>query len=228
MKYSDDKKTYDEIVNKSPTKHQYIYSDETLMFLDKILPKGKILDIGCGTGHYAEMLKNRKWYGVDISPKSIEIAKKFYIEAKVGDITNSIPFPDNSFNYVLCLSILHHVPNFVSEVLDEIKRVLKPNGMIIIIDHDNRDTHTRLIHSGPLKLVPCENERALDVVDITKTLTEKKFSIDELKEIHTEADQQALKFHLIKRIIKVMLLKIFDIFGRKTKGDFLIKAKLRG
>jgi len=221
-----DRLIYDEMVKKSPTSHQYIYTTETLLMFNDIIPKyKKILDLGCGTGHIAEMLGDRDWYGVDISPLSIEIAKRFYREAKVGDITKNIPFPDSSFDVVLALSILHHIPDSISETIDEVKRVLKPEGEFIIIDHDDRDTHTRLMHSGLLRLVPCKTERALDPILLFHFLLKNNFELNKFKEIRIHADQQALKPHFLVRLVKVPLLMLASFFGTKTKGDFLLRAR---
>jgi ubiquinone/menaquinone biosynthesis C-methylase UbiE len=218
---------YDRMVKKSPTKHQYIYSKETLDLLDKIIPdKRKILDIGCGTGHIAQMLKKNWCAGVDISPKSIEVAKQFYKTVEVCDITKRIPFKDNMFDVVLALSILHHTFDYIPQVVREVKRVLKPNGEFIIIDHDIRHTHTRLIHSGILRLVPCEHEKALDFREVIKVLTQNNFKVTELNEIKISADQQLLKPNIFIRLIKVPILLILSLFGSKGKGDFLIRAKL--
>lgn len=223
------KEVYDEIVRRSPTKHQVIYVKDALERLDNIIPKnGKILDIGCGSGHYAEVLNDREWYGVDISPESIKTAKKFYKEAKVGDITTHIPFPDKSFDYVLALSVFHHIHKCIPEALKEVKRVLKPNGEIIVIDHDARNAHTRNVTSGRfLHLTPTKSEKCLYPETVLKILKESGFEVKEFDTIRIHADQQALKPHIIIRMIKVPLMWVLDIFSPKYPGEFLIKAKLR-
>lgn len=218
-------KVYNEMVEKSKTGHQYIYTEETLEMLNNIIPKqGKILDIGCGTGFVAENLSDRDWYGVDISPKSIEKAKQFYKEVKLGDITKRIPYPDDYFDYVLCLATLHHVYKCIPETIREARRVLKPKGEVIIIDHDDRNTQQRLMHSGLLRLVPCKYEKALNIEKILCVLTMNGFEISKFKEIKTYAEQQALKPHILIRLIKVPLLILAGKLGTKTKGDFLIRA----
>jgi ubiquinone/menaquinone biosynthesis C-methylase UbiE len=57
------------------------------------------------------------------------------------DITN-IPFPENSFDYIICSHVLGHVPN-EAKAIQEIKRVLKPTGnafILTLIDWKNPDT----------------------------------------------------------------------------------------
>lgn len=220
-------KVYDEMVEKSPTGHQYIYTKRTLRLLDRVIPKkGKILDIGCGTGHIAQNL-DREWYGVDISPKSIEVAKKYYKEAKVGDITKKIPFKNNFFDIVLSISTLHHTFDHINEVVSEVKKVLKNNGLFIIIEHDARNLHTRMLHNSFLKLVPCKHERALNIEDVTSILEKNNFQILSKLPIDIEAEQQALKPPIYVRIFKtpILLFLKFLMFGKS--GEFLIKAKLK-
>jgi ubiquinone/menaquinone biosynthesis C-methylase UbiE len=227
--YNEQKEAHDKLVKRSPTGYQYIYTKKTLKSLDKIIPKGKILDVGCGTGHYAEVLKDREWYGVDISPESIKKAKKHYKEAKVGNVTKHIPYPDNSFDHVLTMDFLHHVPNKISNVIKEIKRVLKPGGVVTIIEHDARNHHMRTVTSGKyLRLTNTRTERCLyPFEDIIINLLNNDFSVEKFGIICINADQQAFKPNLLVRIIKVSIIYFLDIFYPKRYGDFFVKAVIK-
>jgi len=98
--------------------------------------KSRILEIGCGTGMLSLYLgkKNPRLNieAIDLSPKAIEVAKKqlgkqHNIKFRVGDV-NNLPFKDATFDVVVGNSILHHVD--FDKVVKEVKRVLKPNGII--------------------------------------------------------------------------------------------------
>jgi ubiquinone/menaquinone biosynthesis C-methylase UbiE len=105
--------------------------------ISSLNPKS-LLDLGCGTGNILLKLcqnENIKLYGLDISSKMIDIAKNNLndkVELKVGD-SEFIPWQDNSFELVVCNASFHHYPH-PEKVLKEIKRVLKPNGNLIIGD----------------------------------------------------------------------------------------------
>ena len=98
----------------------------------------KLLDVGCGTGNVLMKLnanEDLSLYGLDISEKMIETAKKNLgnkAELKVGD-SEYMPWEDNSFDVIVCNASFHHYPN-PEKVLLEMKRVLKSNGILIIGD----------------------------------------------------------------------------------------------
>lgn len=111
--------------------------DEIVNRIMEANPK-KILDVGCGTGNVLMKLTTKKdlsLYGIDISEKMIETAKKNLqdkAEFKVGD-SEDMPWEDNSFDVVVCNASFHHYPN-PEKVLLEMKRVLSDNGTLIIGD----------------------------------------------------------------------------------------------
>jgi len=229
MKYKNWKeeqiKIYDEMAKHG---HQYIYKKESLIHLDKIIPKnGKILDIGCGTGHVAEVLNDREWYGVDISPKSVERAKNYYIEAKVGDITKRIPFEDDFFDTVLSLSTLHHVYDEMGSVLSEVRRVLKNNGLFIAIEHDARNLHTKLMHHSLLRVVPCQHERALYQEELLSLLEQNNFYSITFSLITIRADQQSCLPPPYVRIVKGPILVLLKLLVGRKPDQFLLRAKVR-
>lgn len=94
-----------------------------------------ILDVGCGTGKYVKIFKG-KFFGIDLNPEYIEYAKEHYSQGNfsVGDATD-LEFSDNTFDFVFCNSILHHLSDEkVEKTIIEMKRVCKENGRILIID----------------------------------------------------------------------------------------------
>ena len=95
-----------------------------------------VLDIGCGSGHGSNTLskKFKTVHGVDISEEAIQYAKKNWqqpnIEFSTGDSLN-IPFPENTFDVVVAFEVFEHLTDW-GKFLSEIKRVLKPNGLVYI------------------------------------------------------------------------------------------------
>ncbi len=98
-----------------------------------------ILDVGCGTGTHLELYQRYgcNLYGIDLSPSMLEVAR-----ARLGDSTRlelgdatSMPYENHKFDLIISMLSLHEMaPQIRSGVLSEMKRVLKDDGHILLID----------------------------------------------------------------------------------------------
>jgi ubiquinone/menaquinone biosynthesis C-methylase UbiE len=121
-----------------------VFQESFLEVLKKInVVNGPILDVGCHGGTFTkkilDKLKSKEIYGVDISHRAIDLVRKRmpYGHFEVADAA-SLPFKDNFFEAVFCLEVLEHVDN-PTQVLSEIKRVLKKGGYaIFLVPSDNK------------------------------------------------------------------------------------------
>ncbi len=140
--------------------------------LKRFTPQGTLVDLGCGSGNLivqmAKKLPSLNLIGLDISSEILEFAKKRAIKKKVADKiefklgnAEKMPFENNSIDFLVSTLSLHHWQN-PSEVLKEIYRVLKENGIFLIFDF-RRDSRkffygfltfvTKVVVPKPLKKV---------------------------------------------------------------------------
>jgi 2-polyprenyl-3-methyl-5-hydroxy-6-metoxy-1,4-benzoquinol methylase len=91
--------------------------------------KGKILDIGAGTGDFLLEAKNKNWETVGVEPN--EKAKLIAIKKGVLFADTIEKLESNSFDVITLWHVLEHVPDVVHQVA-ELKRLLKPSGTLII------------------------------------------------------------------------------------------------
>jgi SAM-dependent methyltransferase len=99
----------------------------------------KVLDVGCGNGYVLSKYatEGAMVCGIDITQASIDLCQKRFAHLQLqGDFqvadAQNIPFPDNTFECVCSMGVLHHVPD-TQKALDEIHRVLKPGGRLIVM-----------------------------------------------------------------------------------------------
>jgi len=121
----------------------YDLEKERDFILDKSLPiSGNILEIGTGKGHFALALAKRgfSFTSIDISEEEQEIAKlniQYYgLEKQViFKIENAqdLSFPDRSFDVIFSINVFHHLQE-PQAVLNEIVRLLRPEGKIVLSD----------------------------------------------------------------------------------------------
>jgi ubiquinone/menaquinone biosynthesis C-methylase UbiE len=106
---------------------------------------GKVLDVGSGSGlvtiKFATMLPSVKITGLELSEPVLEMARENTSSSSVTErvtfekgSADDMPFEDATFDMVVCLSTLHLLENPV-KMLDEIHRVLKPDGKFYIRDY---------------------------------------------------------------------------------------------
>ena len=103
--------------------------------------KGKILEVGIGTGENIGYYdKNAEVIGIDFSEKMLEKAREKLIKSGKKNITlkqmdaENLNFKDDSFDYVVTSCVFCSVPDPIKG-LEEIRRVLKPTGRLIMIEH---------------------------------------------------------------------------------------------
>lgn len=110
-----------------------------------------ILDAGCGTGGLAEKLvRIGTVVGLDISSQALSYAKQKPLTLVQGSV-NDLPFRNDSFDVVTSISVLYHERVDDRDAWREMKRVLQPGGVAIIVlptfswlaSHHDRLTHTK-------------------------------------------------------------------------------------
>jgi len=110
---------------------------EEIVFVKLLKPGQKILDVGCGFGrHLKEFLDyGLEVYGFDGSKELLRIARTKAPNAKLQllDLREKLPYENNFFDAIWARNSLHHLePKDLNQALFELKRVLKPNGIIFI------------------------------------------------------------------------------------------------
>ncbi|MEO7977869.1 class I SAM-dependent methyltransferase [Flavobacterium sp.] len=91
--------------------------------------KGKILDIGAGTGDFLLKAKNNGWETVGVEPS--ERAKNIAIQKGISFVEAINVLENNSFDLITMWHVLEHVPNLELQI-QELKRLLKPTGTLIV------------------------------------------------------------------------------------------------
>jgi ubiquinone/menaquinone biosynthesis C-methylase UbiE len=105
--------------------------------------RARLLDIGCGTGAFLREVKRNyprlAVSGLDLSAPYLAVARRRLAAWSrvelVEAAAEAMPFPAADFDIVSCLYLLHELPPRVRRaVVAEIRRVLKPGGILILVD----------------------------------------------------------------------------------------------
>jgi SAM-dependent methyltransferase len=133
--------------------------------------EGRVLDFGCGIKPYESLFLNASEYiGLEL-----EVSGHDHSDSKIDFFYNgkSLPFPDESFDSVVCFEVLEHVFN-IDEILVEINRVLKPDGKFLLTvpfawnEHEEPYDFARYTSFG-LKFILTKNK--FQIIKLRKTTT---------------------------------------------------------
>lgn len=96
----------------------------------------RVLDAGCGVGYGALLLKQagaEEVTAVDLAESVIDVASQSAVDGLVWEVANigSLPHGDDSFDLITCFEVIEHVDD-PGQVLDELARVLHPDGLLLI------------------------------------------------------------------------------------------------
>lgn len=91
--------------------------------------KGRILDIGAGTGDFLSVAKQNGWQTIGVEPS--EKAKAIAVKKEVSFVEDTVELESHSFDVITMWHVLEHVPNLDNQI-KELKRLLKPNGSLIV------------------------------------------------------------------------------------------------
>jgi ubiquinone/menaquinone biosynthesis C-methylase UbiE len=148
---------------------------QTVLNLARLASGESVLDVGCGTGTLAVAAKRRVGsagavHGVDASVEMLARAEKKAKSAGVevffkNGVAERLPFRDAEFDVVLSTVMLHHLPQKARlGCANEIRRVLKADGRVLVVDFEGFSDQKRTILSHFHR--PHGHVRAEDIVSL--------------------------------------------------------------
>jgi len=197
-----------------------IYLDYFLEYFTLLGGGGKkLLDVGCGAAIVSKKMVERDFnvFGVDFSSEVIKIARQYCPEADFKkSYTYKLPFPDEMFDIVICLGVFQTIIE-PEKALDEMTRVLKKGGVIII----------RTLNSfRPFSLDLTKGDKVFNPFQFKKLLRKRNFKNINIKGIYIFPNVVGFLNNLI---LKMKIYNIFNIlyvpFFIFISHSFYIEAK---
>ncbi len=199
----------------------------------KAIPKGsRILDAGAGECRFKEYCSHLQYVSQDFGQYTgtgnVGLQMGSWDNSKldiVSDIT-AIPVEDASFDAVMCIEVLEHVPDPVAAIR-ELNRVLRPGGFLIITAPFNSVTHFAPYHfaSGLSKFFYEHHlkEMGYDILELKLNGNYYEFVAQELRRIKRVTKDYSSGYNLFDRIwVHCCLLVLQKLSKRNKRSEELL------
>lgn len=150
----------------------------------RLVPKDtSILDYGCGYGRTCEILNSMGYnniLGVDSSLEMIRRGNLIYPHLTLTQTQGStLQYPDGNFGAIVLCAVLTCIPEHqaMKDVLSEIERVLKPGGIIHMVEFSNKASNTFVSSIG----ITMHHQRPSELRSLVSAFTELKFEVIQTK-----------------------------------------------
>ena len=131
--------------------------------------KCKVLDAASGDGYGSAILASRAQSvtGIDLNKEAVmEASRKYFnvnLEFVHGDVA-AMPFADNSFDRVVSFETIEHIPD-QKKFLSEVRRVLKPEGVLILSSPNKTPFRTRNKGQNDWHITELESDALLELLE---------------------------------------------------------------
>jgi ubiquinone/menaquinone biosynthesis C-methylase UbiE len=186
---------WEKLLSELPDSYKEWFEEEEKYLVKNITKDAKVLEVGCGDGRSIKDILEvtTDIIGIDHDETAVKDAKENFkdqpkIEILDADARN-LPFEDNSFDFVLCLTTFANFGESKFKALNEMKRVLKTDGNIIISVFSEEAFEERMKIYKKLNC-PIEEIKGTTVIFADELIdnTSEQFSEKELKEIFNKAN----------------------------------------
>lgn len=187
----------------------------------KPLIKGKkVLDIGCWTGQFTNLIANetKETIGIDPGEKAIRFAKKSTTKAKflIGSM-DQLPFDNSYFDVITAFDVIEHVQKWTEKhCLKETYRVLNPGG-IFILSTPNKDILSIILDPAFFLI----SHRHYSMEELTALLKETNFSIISTLRFGGIAHLLNNNLHLMEKYIFKRVLKRPRFFTKQIEKEYV-------
>jgi ubiquinone/menaquinone biosynthesis C-methylase UbiE/uncharacterized membrane protein YbhN (UPF0104 family) len=151
----------------SPAQRESLLARKTTLMVEVLRSFGagrRGLDVGCGQGWYVARMRQLGCdvQGVDTSAGQIALARRHVGDPALvaeGSVLN-IPAADESFDFVYCINVLHHLPSEAEQrrAFDELLRVLEPGGLLFVHEINTRNVLFRFYMGYVFPSLNCIDE----------------------------------------------------------------------
>ena len=163
-------------------------------FLQRFATAGRLLDVGCGPGHFLNDAKAAGWKvaGLDANPFNAAFAREAYgLEVHTGTLAETL-FRPGSFDVVCMMGVVEHLPNPVG-ALKDVARLVRPGGGVFLLTQNIRSWLAWLMGQRFVFIIPPEHVHYFSPATIRRLLEITGFRLVSVRTRETITPEKAIR-----------------------------------
>jgi ubiquinone/menaquinone biosynthesis C-methylase UbiE len=205
---------WQDVLDGQPESFKKWFSRERYFLQENIKKDSKVLEVGCGAGRSISDISSvtQNIVGIDHDEKAIDEAKENFkqypsIKLLVANATE-LPFDNECFDFVICMTTFVNFAHKKYAALEEMKRVLKKNGKIIISVYSEKALSDRMQNYKKIGLKIKSVRQGTVIFDENfKDNVSEQFSETELRNIFSKVDLRIEKLEKVEVAYLIVLSK---------------------
>jgi 2-polyprenyl-3-methyl-5-hydroxy-6-metoxy-1,4-benzoquinol methylase len=193
--------------------------------LEKTIPRGRILDIGCSAGYFLDVMDGWERYGIEIPSTWAERARKKYGEnIHVGTLEDA-NYPYEFFDVITLQDTFDHLTNPL-ETLELCHHILKPGGRIVIKVHNIECLWARLSGQNFYAIIPPSHLFYYSKNTLKLALEKKSFVLELSSFIGHTLFLKTIPYRLARSDQKSLLYKLYQLLDQSPVGNIKVPKNL--
>ncbi|MBU2638060.1 MAG: class I SAM-dependent methyltransferase [Nanoarchaeota archaeon] len=184
---------WEDVLANQPASYRKWFEEEKKYLQKIITPNAKVLDVGCGDGRsiFDIIETTQDAVGIDHDQKAVDDARRKFAEYPSVKFlkadADKLPFKDEEFDFVICMGTFANFADKKFAVLEEMKRVLKKTGKIIIsvYSEDAFEERIKVYSASGTKIKEIKGGKVIFDEELGDNTSE-QFSREELEKIFSK------------------------------------------
>jgi len=179
-----------------------------------------VLDIGCGTGNYADLLQRLTIacvFGVEPSEGMLTKArqKNPNLDIKQSDAEH-LPFESNTFDFIYMTDVIHHIPH-IDIMFAEVYRILKPVGKVCVVTQSHSQIDKRPITGFFPATAAVDKQRYPDIPQIVSAAIDQN-----LRFLKSESQNEGKPIILDEAFLTLVKSKGYSMLRLISDNDYQV------
>lgn len=203
---------------------KYYYRNLRSLILERV-PSGKILDVGCSAGGFLDVMNDFECYGMERSPSFGKAAKEKYGDDIFIGTFEDYQAPNFLFDCVSLQDVLDHTVDPLA-VLEKCRKLLKPNGLLIIKVHDFSCLYAKIMGKRFYAIVPPFHLFYFNKKAMAEILEKASFDILFSKHLSHLMFVGTIFFRLSRENQKSGFFRLYELINKTGLGHKKVRKNL--